>query len=390
MLNQTERKHWLYLNRAVTKAGLGAALLSWGGTMFEYLLPQLFLPLLPGTLSGESCLNAVRAQMAADPSRPFGISESGYYAFDPEMNYQYRAFGLPLLARSGETAGKTVAPYASMLAFPLFPRAAAKNMRRMQRLGWEDGHGFFEAADWAENHRPRVVQSHMAHHQGMILCALCNALENGALTRAFMALPAAKANACLLWERAPRHARRRIALPPPRQEETAAAFPPPRPARSGLPPETQLLSGGGARWLLTSLGQGFLAAGNMMITRFDAQAGSQTGPQFYLRDRQSGAFLGLPFPAARSLGVRGPVPRFLAGNARGPALLRGSPHRHGGGGAARGKPDEYGKRNRSHLLSGNRPGPPGSGRSSPQFPGSFRARFPLGQPGPPFRPPAER
>jgi cyclic beta-1,2-glucan synthetase len=291
MLNQTERKHWLYLNRAVTKAGLGAALLSWGGTMFEYLLPQLFLPLLPGTLIGESCLNAVRAQMAADPSRPFGISESGYYAFDPEMNYQYRAFGLPLLARSGETAGKTVAPYASMLAFPLFPRAAAKNMRRMQRLGWEDGHGFFEAADWAENHRPRVVQSHMAHHQGMILCALCNALENGALTRAFMALPAAKANACLLWERAPRHARRRIALPPPRQEETAAAFPPPRPARSGLPPETQLLSGGGARWLLTSLGQGFLAAGNMMITRFDAQAGSQTGPQFYLRDRQSGAFL---------------------------------------------------------------------------------------------------
>lgn len=291
MLNQTERKHWLYLNRAVAKAGLGSALLSWGGTMFEYLLPQLFLPLLPGTLIGESCLNAVRAQMAADPSRPFGISESGYYAFDPEMNYQYRAFGLPLLARSGETAGKTVAPYASMLAFPLFPRAAAKNMRRMQRLGWEDGHGFFEAADWEKDHRPRVVQSHMAHHQGMILCALCNALENGALTRAFMALPAAKANACLLWERAPRHARRRIALPPPRQEEAAAAFPPPRPARSGLPPETQLLSGGGARWLLTSLGQGFLAADNMMITRFDAQAGSQTGPQFYLRDRQSGAFL---------------------------------------------------------------------------------------------------
>ncbi|MBR0229630.1 MAG: hypothetical protein IJQ62_14885 [Clostridia bacterium] len=290
MLGQTERKHWRYLNRAVTKAGLGAALLSWGGTMFEYLLPQLFLPLIPGTLIGESCLNAVRAQMAADPNRPFGVSESGYYAFDPEMNYQYRAFGLPLLARSGETAGSTVAPYASMLAFPFFPRACAKNMRRMQRLGWEDAHGFFEAADWGKDHKPRVVQSHMAHHQAMILCALCNALENGALVRAFMTLPAAKANACLLWERAPRRARRRIALPPPRAEEESA-FPPPRPARSGLPPESQLLSGGGTRWLLTALGQGFLAAGDMMITRFDSQAGSQTGPQFYLRDQETGAFI---------------------------------------------------------------------------------------------------
>ena len=292
MLDQTERKHWLYLNRAVTKAGLGAALLSWGGTMFEYLLPQLFLPLLPGTLIGESCLNAVRAQMAAAPDRPFGVSESGYCAFDPEMNYQYRAFGLPRLATSGETAGKTIAPYASMLAFPFFPRAAAQNMRLMERLGWQDEHGFYEAADWGvkgSENKPRLVKSHMSHHQGMILCSLCNALENQALIRAFMALPAAKASACLLWERAPGRARRRVTLPPPRKPE-AAAYPPVRPARSDLPPEIQLLSGGGTHWLLTPLGQGCLATGDMMITRFDAQAGSQTGPQFYLRDRQSDAF----------------------------------------------------------------------------------------------------
>ena len=290
MLGQTERKHWLYLNRAVTKAGLGAALLSWGGTMFEYLMPQLLLPLIPGTLIGESCLNAVRAQMAAAPDRPFGVSESGYYAFDPELNYQYRAFGLPLLARSVETAGQVVTPYASMLAFPFFPLAAAKNARRMRRMGWQDEHGFYEAADWSSENRPRLVKSHMAHHQGMILCALCNALENQALIRAFMALPAAQANACLLWERAPGRARRRIVLPPPRSAETSAV-PPLRPARTGLPPETQLLSGGGTRWLLTPLGQGFLAAGDMMITRFDPQAGSQTGPQFYVRDGQTGAFL---------------------------------------------------------------------------------------------------
>ena len=293
MLGQTERKHWLYLNRAVTKAGLGAALLSWGGTMFEYLLPQLLLPLIPGTLIGESCLNAVRAQMAYSPDRPFGVSESGYHAFDPELNYQYRAFGLPLLARSGETSGQTVTPYASLMAFPFFPKAVAKNMRRMQRMGWQDEHGFYEAADYGttgSENKPRLVKSHMAHHQGMILCALCNALENEALIRAFMALPAAQANADLLWERAPGNARRRIALPPPRKAETPVSSPL-LPARSGLPPETQLLSGGGTRWLLTPLGQGCLASGDMMITRFDARAGSQTGPQFYLRDQQTGALI---------------------------------------------------------------------------------------------------
>ena len=177
-----------------------------------------------------------------------------------------------------------------MLAFPFFPRAAAKNMRRMQKLGWEDEHGFYEAADWGAENGPRLVKSHMAHHQGMILCALCNALENGALIRAFMALPEARASACLLWERAPKRARRRISLPPPRKPE-ASAFPPARPALSGLPPETQVLSGGGVRWLLTPHGQGCLAAGEMMITRFDAQAGSQTGPQFYLRDRGNGAYI---------------------------------------------------------------------------------------------------
>ena len=147
MTGQVERKHWRYLNRAAVRLGGGFALLSWGGTMFEYLMPHLLLPLIPGTLLGEGCKNAVRAQMAADPRRPFGISESGYYAFDPELNYQYRAFGLPALARSGETAGRVIAPYASMLALPFFPRAAGENLRRMEKRGWRDEYGLFEAGD---------------------------------------------------------------------------------------------------------------------------------------------------------------------------------------------------------------------------------------------------
>lgn len=291
MTGQVERKHWRYLSRATVRAGGGPALLSWGGTLFEYLMPALLLPLYPGTLLGEGCASAVRAQMAFDPRRPFGVSESGYYAFDPELNYQYRAFGLPALALSPDTAGEVVAPYASVLALPLFPRAAAENMRRMTRMGWRDEMGFFEAADYAPQRigaGPRLVKSHMAHHQGMILCALCNALTNGALRRAFMSLPAAAAHEDLLWEKAPGNARRRIALPPKRKEttpETAGI----QAAKLGLPLEANALLGGGTAWVLTSQGQGSLSCGDMLFTRFCAQAGAQTGPQFYLRDPSDGA-----------------------------------------------------------------------------------------------------
>ncbi len=292
MTGQIEKKHWRYLNRAAVRAGGGIALLSWGGTMFEYLMPHLLLPLTPGTLLGEGCKNAVQAQMAADPRRPFGISESGYYAFDPQLNYQYRAFGLPVLARSGETAGQVIAPYASLLALPFFPRAAAENLRRMEARGWRDHHGLFEAADYTnagDRDIPRIVKSHMAHHQGMILCSLCNALENNALVRAFMTPAAPRACAYLLLERAPGTAPRRSALPPPREERSAWSWPPRR-AFAGLPADAHILHGQDTVWLLNAQGQGYLSHKETMITRFWPQAGEQTGPQCYVRDPVSGVF----------------------------------------------------------------------------------------------------
>ncbi len=293
LLGQAERRHWRYLNRSVTRAGGGAALLSWGGTMFEYLMPHLLLPLTPGTLLGEGCLSAIRAQMSFDPSRPFGVSESGWYAFDPELNYQYRAFGLPSLAVSGETAGQVIAPYASLLALPFFPRAVGENLLRMERLGWADAHGLFEAVDFAPQRvdsDPRIVKSHMAHHQGMILCSICNALCGGALVRAFMTPPEAKACGDLLMERRPGKARRRAALPQPRQNAPDQA-PLRHTARRSLPVDAQLLSGGGMSWLLSAGGQGYLKYQSMMVTRFDPEAGAQTGPQLYVREKRSGAVI---------------------------------------------------------------------------------------------------
>ncbi len=283
-------RHWRRLSRAAVRAGGGAALLSWGGTMFEYLMPALLLPLIPGTLLGEGCRNAVKAQILAAEDRPFGVSESGYYAFDPSLNYQYRAFGLPLLALSPDTAGTAVAPYASVLALPFFPRTAGENLMRMRRLGWADAHGFFEAADYAPGRiegAPHIVKSHMAHHQGMILCALCNALSDNALVRAFMTPPEHRAYSWLLWERPPRRALRRPPLPPARRETKDPGCLR-RAARLGLPPDAQALCGKSTAWVIAGNGQGFLKTGDCIITRFDPEANAQTGLQFYLRDAQTG------------------------------------------------------------------------------------------------------
>ena len=293
MTGQVEIEHWERLHRTLTWAGGGPVLLSWGGTLFEYLMPNVLLPSIGGTLLGESCTNAVRAQMAADPRLPFGVSESGYYAFDAELHYQYRAFGLPALAKSGETAGRVIAPYASILALPILPRAAGENLLRMERLRWMDAFGLYEAADDSPKRLeggPRLVKSHMAHHQGMILCSLCNALAGNALVRAFMKLPAAQAFSILLMEQAPKTAKRRVPSPPARK---TPLFSPaaPRALRRGLPMDAHVLFGHGTTWTITADGQGCLRRGDLLLTRFFSAAGAQTGPQWYLLDGETGAFI---------------------------------------------------------------------------------------------------
>ena len=160
----------------------------------------------------------------------------------------------------------------------------------LKNLGWLDGHGLFEAADYSPQRMekiPRLVKSHMAHHQGMILCAACNALCDFALVQAFMAPPAMQAFSYLLQERAPKKIRRRMEFAPPREDD-----PDPgelnRPAREGLPVDAQALYGGGMTWVLSANGQGYLSRNGMMITRFYEEAGMQSGPQFYLRNEKTG------------------------------------------------------------------------------------------------------
>ncbi|HWR18079.1 MAG TPA: glucoamylase family protein [Clostridia bacterium] len=208
-LGQIETKHWQNLGRLLTIASGGRTLLSWGGTMFEYLMPVLFTGSIPFTLLDESSLNAVNTQRAYAENMPWGISESGYFVFDRSMYYQYRAFGVPSLGLQAEREReKVVAPYASALALAVKPKAAVDNLLRLKGMGALSEYGFFEAVDYTES-RLRAgeefafVKSFMAHHQGMSLCAMNNVLNKNILQKRFLSIPEIRATRVLLEERRP-------------------------------------------------------------------------------------------------------------------------------------------------------------------------------------------
>ena len=176
------QSHWLQLGRPLTRVEGRVVLLSWSATMFEYLMPTLFLNSYPGTLLSESANGAVLHQIAYGKAKdvPWGISESGYYRFDGNQNYQYRAFGVPGLGfKRGLSDDLVVAPYASMIAIGYNPQAVAQNLVNLIEHDGMGLYGLYEAIDFT-THRllvgesSAVVREYMAHHQGMILMAMAN------------------------------------------------------------------------------------------------------------------------------------------------------------------------------------------------------------------------
>ena len=197
MLGQVPLKHW----RALGRPASDGVLMSWSGTMFEYLMPALIMPSAPGTLLAETYRGMVRTQMkfAAARSRPWGVSESGYHNFDKDMNYQYRAFGMHSLSMSGAAPQDVIAPYAACLGLMAEPAEAAKNILEIRESGWAGECGLYEAVDFVRA-QPRPVKSWMAHHQGMALCAIANYITGNKLQEYFMADPRARALELLLNE----------------------------------------------------------------------------------------------------------------------------------------------------------------------------------------------
>ena len=185
---------WFLLGRSHTREHGLPVLLSWTGTMFEYLMPVLWMRTYPNTLLDNARTAAVRLQQiyAAEKGVPWGISESAYAKRDEAGNYQYQAFGLPRLAlRNAEAEALVISPYSTFLALHVDAPGALRNLRRMAGDGWLSSYGFYEAVDYSSSgrhswrHRHEVVRCWMSHHQGMSLLAMANFLHDGVVQRWF-------------------------------------------------------------------------------------------------------------------------------------------------------------------------------------------------------------
>jgi cyclic beta-1,2-glucan synthetase len=294
--------HWFHLGRLVTNVAGRATLMSWGGTMFEYLMPQLLMRNFPGTLLDQSCRASVRRQIEYGHQRdvPWGISESAYSFTDRAGNYQYRAFGVPGLGlKRGLSTELVIAPYATALASLVTPRFAAENFTRLASLGLEGRFGFYEALDYNPRGReidappptmarPTVVRAYFAHHQGMSLVALANVLCSDTFVSRFHADPRIQATELLLQERVPREAI--LSEPRPAESTTAPPALPVLAARRFRSPHTtsahtHFLSNGRYTTAVTNTGGGYSMCRDVVVTRRRDDPTSDAGANFiYLRD----------------------------------------------------------------------------------------------------------
>src|SRR5579883_2157571 len=208
---QIPQDGWFALGRVQTRVDEGQVLLSWSGSMFEYLMPQLVMPAWPGSLIAESAKVAVAHQIAwgRQQGLPWGVSESGYFLTDAGQNYHYRAFGAPGLGlQRGLSQDRVIAPYASALALLAAPAQAADNLAEMAARGWWSQWGYYEAIDFTPAHLPSgenvgVVREYMAHHQGMALAAIGECVNGSPMQRRFAADAELAAALLLLQERMP-------------------------------------------------------------------------------------------------------------------------------------------------------------------------------------------
>lgn len=208
---EVEPRHWRRLSRMLLGDNDYSGMASWTGTMFEYFMPNLLLPCEPNSFLYETLAFCVYSQKrrGTRTHTPWGISESGFYAFDPGMHYQYKAHGVQSLGlKRGLDSELVVAPYASFLALLLAPKSALRNLRRLRDMGLEGRYGLYEAVDYTPSRlsggeRYEVVRSYMSHHLGMSLVAIDNVLRDDIMQRRFMSDCDMGAFRELLQERVP-------------------------------------------------------------------------------------------------------------------------------------------------------------------------------------------
>lgn len=295
--------HWYALGRPMTRIAGTPALLSWGGTMFEYLMPSLLMRSREGTLLAQTCALVVDAHVAQGERTkgPWGVSESAYARLDAHETYQYRSFGVPGLGfKRGLEDDRVVASYASLLAVSIRPRTVLDNVAKLEQMGMLGTYGLFEALDLrperAADGRPfAVVRSYMAHHQGMLFVAIDNCLNGDIMVDRFHADARVKTGEMLLNERAPGAAP--AEWPIAETAETALATepagPPAGPAswspHATARPQALVLSNGRLTSLLTDSGGGGLSWQGLALTSYGADRNQdEEGLWLHVRDEQTG------------------------------------------------------------------------------------------------------
>lgn len=273
---QIPKKHWGALGRPLARSGSAVGPVSWSGTMFEFFMPRLLLPAEEGTMGYEAlrfCLHCQRRRPPRDV--PWGISESGFYAFDSNLNYQYKAHGVPRLALKRGLGGELViSPYSSFLALTTDPDAALRNLARLEKRGMTGSCGFYEAADFTPSRAARggysIVRSYMAHHVGMSLIACANAAMDDRFVRRFLRDEDMARAEELLAEKAPDAGtvydpvkESRVPSLPGREPALSEEIPHPNPRT----PRMHLLAGAEWQLAVTDTGAGFSVSHGLDIHR---------------------------------------------------------------------------------------------------------------------------
>jgi cyclic beta-1,2-glucan synthetase len=295
------QESWFNLGRLLTDSGGEPTLLSWSGSMFEYLMPQLVMPSFANTLLAQTCRSTINRQIqyAQRHKVPWGISESGYNMVDSNLNYQYKAFGIPGLGlKRGLEKELVIAPYASLLALMINPKEACKNLESLFKKGFASDYGFYEAIDYTRSRlTPRVeysiVQSHMIHHQGMGLLSISYILLNQPMQKRFLSDPSLQATTLLLQEKIPRatvfYAHTADTLETTSRDSTTKlrSFNTPHTRI----PEIQLLSNGSYQVMISNSGGGYSRWKGLTLTRWREDITKDNYGIFcYIKDVKSGNF----------------------------------------------------------------------------------------------------
>ncbi|MBC7905019.1 MAG: cyclic beta 1-2 glucan synthetase [Gemmatimonadaceae bacterium] len=296
------QESWFALGRQLSGQGGAPVLLSWGGSMFEYLMPLLVMPTFDKTLLDQTYKAVVRKQIeyGNKHSIPWGMSESGYNMVDAHLNYQYRSFGVPGIGfKRGLGEDLVISPYSTVLALMVAPNAAYSNLQTLKEEGYEGDYGFYEAIDYTSTRLQKkqksvVIRSFMSHHQGMSLLALSYLLHNRPMQKRFESEVHLQSTLLLLQERIPRvttfyspsvHAGDLSIVPGSDQSIRVVDTP------NLAVPEIQLLSNGNYHVMVTSAGGGYSRWKNIAITRWREDITCDNWGNFcFIRDLESGSY----------------------------------------------------------------------------------------------------